>query len=79
MRSEEVCVCFFVEILKTHQPKISRHLGISSQGGNGGGAERGLGCTTALLNPQIQTPHKFYGTRWRGSVTIAKCNAIGSD
>lgn len=24
--SDEVCVCFFVEILKTHQPKISRHL-----------------------------------------------------
>lgn len=23
---DEVCVCFFVEILKTHQPKISRHL-----------------------------------------------------
>src|SRR6266581_753483 len=22
----EVCVCFFVEILKTSQPKISRHL-----------------------------------------------------
>jgi ArsR family transcriptional regulator len=22
----EVCVCFFVEILKTNQPKISRHL-----------------------------------------------------
>ncbi len=26
MRTEEVCVCFFVEILKTNQPKISRHL-----------------------------------------------------
>jgi ArsR family transcriptional regulator, arsenate/arsenite/antimonite-responsive transcriptional repressor len=26
MGSEEVCVCFFVEILKTNQPKISRHL-----------------------------------------------------
>src|ERR1700751_2557793 len=26
MRAEEVCVCFFVEILKTNQPKISRHL-----------------------------------------------------
>ena len=26
MRSGEVCVCFFVEILKTNQPKISRHL-----------------------------------------------------
>ena len=24
--NEEVCVCFFVEILKTNQPKISRHL-----------------------------------------------------
>jgi len=23
---EEVCVCFFVEVLKTNQPKISRHL-----------------------------------------------------
>ena len=26
MGMEEVCVCFFVEILKTNQPKISRHL-----------------------------------------------------
>src|SRR6476661_10826695 len=25
MGSDEVCVCFFVEILKTNQPKISRH------------------------------------------------------
>ena len=24
--TDEVCVCFFVEILKTNQPKISRHL-----------------------------------------------------
>jgi ArsR family transcriptional regulator len=23
---EEVCVCFFVEVLRTNQPKISRHL-----------------------------------------------------
>lgn len=26
MRGDEVCVCFFVEILKINQPKISRHL-----------------------------------------------------
>jgi ArsR family transcriptional regulator len=26
MGGDEVCVCFFVEILKTNQPKISRHL-----------------------------------------------------
>jgi ArsR family transcriptional regulator, arsenate/arsenite/antimonite-responsive transcriptional repressor len=23
---DEVCVCFFVEVLGTHQPKVSRHL-----------------------------------------------------
>lgn len=26
MGTDEVCVCFFVEILKTNQPKVSRHL-----------------------------------------------------
>lgn len=26
MRGDEICVCFLVEILKTNQPKISRHL-----------------------------------------------------
>ena len=26
MRDEEICVCYFVEVFKTNQPKISRHL-----------------------------------------------------
>jgi ArsR family transcriptional regulator len=26
MGGDEMCVCFFVEVLKTNQPKISRHL-----------------------------------------------------
>jgi len=26
IRADEICVCFFVEVLKTNQPKISRHL-----------------------------------------------------
>jgi ArsR family transcriptional regulator len=26
MGSDELCVCFFVEVLKANQPKISRHL-----------------------------------------------------
>ena len=26
MGNDEVCVCFFVEVLRTNQPKISRHL-----------------------------------------------------
>lgn len=26
MSSQEICVCYFVEVLQAHQPKISRHL-----------------------------------------------------
>lgn len=26
MREDEVCVCYFVEVLQSNQPKISRHL-----------------------------------------------------
>src|ERR671921_1949228 len=26
MGDDEVCVCYFVEVLRTNQPKISRHL-----------------------------------------------------
>jgi len=30
---EEICVCFFVEVLKTNQPKISRHLAYLKRAG----------------------------------------------
>lgn len=33
MRDEEICVCFFVEVLGTNQPKISRHLGYLRRAG----------------------------------------------
>ena len=33
MQSGEVCVCFFVEILGTNQPKISRHLAYLKRAG----------------------------------------------
>jgi ArsR family transcriptional regulator len=33
MGGDEVCVCFFVEILKTNQPKISRHLAYMRRAG----------------------------------------------
>lgn len=33
MRDGEICVCFFVEILKTNQPKISRHLAYMRKAG----------------------------------------------
>ena len=37
MNGREVCVCYFVEILKQGQPKISRHP-----------AAKASGCTTAF-------------------------------
>ena len=33
MRGDEVCVCFFVEVLNTNQPKISRHLAYMRRAG----------------------------------------------
>ena len=33
MGDNEICVCFFVEVLKTNQPKISRHLAYLKRAG----------------------------------------------
>ena len=41
MRDDEVCVCFFVEILKTNQPKISRHLAYLRRAGIVGARREG--------------------------------------
>jgi len=32
MGQDEVCVCYFVEVLRTPQPKISRHLAYLKKG-----------------------------------------------
>jgi ArsR family transcriptional regulator, arsenate/arsenite/antimonite-responsive transcriptional repressor len=41
MGTDEVCVCFFVEILKTNQPKISRHLAYLRRAGIVGARREG--------------------------------------
>ena len=41
MRNEEVCVCFFVEVLNTNQPKISRHLAYLRRAGIVGARREG--------------------------------------
>ena len=41
LRSDDVCVCFFVEILKTNQPKISRHLAYLRRAGIVGARREG--------------------------------------
>jgi ArsR family transcriptional regulator len=51
MRSEEVCVCFFVEILKTHQPKISRHLAYLRRAGIVGARRDGQWMHYRIVEP----------------------------
>ncbi|HZS48542.1 MAG TPA: metalloregulator ArsR/SmtB family transcription factor, partial [Blastocatellia bacterium] len=41
MGDDEVCVCYFVEILDTNQPKISRHLAYLRRAGIVAGRREG--------------------------------------
>ena len=51
MRGEEVCVCFFVEILKIHQPKISRHLAYLRRAGIVGARREGPWMHYRIVEP----------------------------
>src|SRR5437867_7720584 len=48
---EEVCVCFFVEILKTNQPKISRHLAYLKRAGIVGARRQGPWMHYRIVEP----------------------------
>ena len=51
LRSEEVCVCFFVETLKTNQPKISRHLAYLRRAGIVGVRREGQWMHYRIVEP----------------------------
>lgn len=51
MRNDEVCVCFFVEILKTNQPKISRHLAYMRRAGIVGARRDGSWMHYRIIEP----------------------------
>lgn len=51
MRGDEVCVCFFVEILKTNQPKISRHLAYLRRAGVVGARRQGPWMHYRIVEP----------------------------
>lgn len=51
MRTDEVCVCFFVEILKTNQPKISRHLAYLRRAGIVGARRQGQWMHYRVVEP----------------------------
>jgi len=46
-----VCVCFFVEILKTNQPKISRHLAYLRKAGIVGARREGPWMHYRIVEP----------------------------
>ena len=51
MGNDEVCVCFFVEILKTNQPKISRHLAYLRRAGIVGARREGQWMHYRIVEP----------------------------
>ena len=54
MGKDEVCVCFFVEILKTNQPKISRHLAYLRRAGIVGARRQGPWMHYRIVEPADQ-------------------------
>ena len=52
MAGDEVCVCFFVEILKTNQPKISRHLAYLRRAGIVGARREGQWIHYGIVEPK---------------------------
>src|ERR1041385_2345944 len=51
MRTDEVCVCFFVEVLKINQPKISRHLAYLRRAGIVGVRREGQWMHYRIVQP----------------------------
>src|SRR2546430_17198377 len=57
---DEVCVCFFVEVLKLNQPKISRHLAYLRRGGGVSARPGGEWVPyPLLLPPDFHAAHTF--------------------
>ena len=52
LRTEEVCVCFFVETLRTNQPKISRHLAYLRRAGIVGVRRDGQWMHYRIVEPE---------------------------
>lgn len=51
MGNDEVCVCFFVEILKSNQPKISRHLAYLRKAGIVSARRQGTWMHYRIIEP----------------------------
>jgi ArsR family transcriptional regulator len=52
MRDTEVCVCFFVEVIGTNQPKISRHLAYLRKAGIVAARRDGIWAHYRIVAPE---------------------------
>jgi ArsR family transcriptional regulator len=59
MNGREVCVCYFVEILKQGQPKISRHLAYLRRAGIVEARREGKWMNTASSAPRTRELPRF--------------------
>jgi ArsR family transcriptional regulator, arsenate/arsenite/antimonite-responsive transcriptional repressor len=55
---QEVCVCYFVEILKTNQPKISRHLAYLRRAGIVAARREGIWMHYRIAAPKDENAAK---------------------
>lgn len=58
MGDQEVCVCFFVETLKTNQPKISRHLAYLRRAGIVAARREGIWMHYRIATPSDENAAK---------------------
>ncbi len=60
MGDREVCVCFFVEVLRTNQPKISRHLAYLKRAGVVSARRDGKWIHYRIVEPPEQHAAKIF-------------------
>jgi ArsR family transcriptional regulator len=58
MRDAEVCVCFFVEVIGTNQPKISRHLAYLRKAGIVAARRDGIWAHYRIIEPSNEDAAK---------------------
>src|SRR5437588_4290166 len=76
MNGREVCVCYFVEILKTSQPKISRHLAYLRRAGIVAARRDGKWMHYRLVPPPSHAGDEMLGQALRG---LAQDNRFAAD
>ena len=61
MGEDEICVCFLVEVLKTNQPKISRHLAYLRRAGVVAARREGKWMHYRIVEPRDEHAARIFG------------------